>query len=372
MKKRTKWVLSGSVGTLLTLALAGLLVVLLGVAPISASSGHWGITEWFLKFSMRRVVSTQSMGVKAPPNLDDPGMILRGARHYDSGCRFCHGMPGERLPPVPAKATPAPPRLEEPARELSDPELFWVVKHGVKFTAMPAWQALERDDEVWSMVAFVRTLPSLDEAGYRELAAARPPAPPDVPDVVERMCARCHGVDGRGVGEGAFPRLAGQKEEYLAASLQAYASGERPSGMMEPVAALLEEAQVRRAASYYSALEPMRPATPGEPLGKLAERGARIVHEGIADERVPACAHCHGPTTHPTKGVYPLLAGQAHWYLVAQLELFRKGARGGTEYSHLMKEAASHNLDDDAIEAVAAYYAGLLDSEIIQTAGTDR
>ena len=54
-------------------------------------------------------------------------------------------------------------------------------------------------------------------------------------------CARCHGARGEGGGKGAFPRLAGQSQPYLAAALRAYASGSRPSGIMQPIARELDE-----------------------------------------------------------------------------------------------------------------------------------
>jgi hypothetical protein len=53
-------------------------------------------------------------------------------------------------------------------------QLFSIVKHGIKFTGMPAWPVQQRDDEVWAMVAFLRRLPDLDAAGYRRLAYGEP------------------------------------------------------------------------------------------------------------------------------------------------------------------------------------------------------
>jgi hypothetical protein len=65
---------------------------------------------------------------------------------------------------------PSPPDLSTAVRDWRDRELFWIVKHGIKYTGMPAWVAAQRDDEVWAIVAFLRRLPTLDAAGYRELA----------------------------------------------------------------------------------------------------------------------------------------------------------------------------------------------------------
>ena len=53
---------------------------------------------------------------------------------------------------------PPPPELSKAAKEWKDEELFWIVKHGIKYTGMPSWVAAERDDEVWSVVAFLKRL----------------------------------------------------------------------------------------------------------------------------------------------------------------------------------------------------------------------
>ena len=70
----------------------GLGVAASGLIPIKASSGHWAITEWMLHFSMRRSIATHTIGDELPP-LDDAAWVLRGAGHYEAGCKPCHGSP---------------------------------------------------------------------------------------------------------------------------------------------------------------------------------------------------------------------------------------------------------------------------------------
>src|SRR5690606_29239766 len=72
--------------------------------------------------------------------------------------------------PIVKQMTPQPPPLPSRVLERRPEQLFWIVKHGIKYTAMPGWVALERDDEVWSMVAFLLQLPKLGPERYRQLA----------------------------------------------------------------------------------------------------------------------------------------------------------------------------------------------------------
>lgn len=347
-----RWLLHGGV-TLGVLALVALVVVVAGLVPTKASSGHWAVTRWLLELAMERSVATRSAGVRAPP-LADPALALKGAGHYERGCRPCHGAPGSRRPRIPAAMTPPPPDLVESVPEWDDAELFTLVMHGVKFTGMPAWPAQQREDEAWAVVAFLRsTLPLLDAREYEALVA--PAHEPGAPPVVAERCAPCHGA--RGLGrQGAFPRLAGQSERYLAASLRAYADGARHSGIMEPIAAELDDAELAEAAAWY-ARQPAGAPIVGEE--DLAARGAQLARHGLQERGIPACAPCHGPSQHPRNAAFPRLTAQDPAYLTLQLELFVEGRRGGSEWSALMQPVVTHDLRLDEIRAVAAYYAGL-------------
>jgi cytochrome c553/cytochrome c5 len=351
------------------LAVAGFLVVASGIVPIKASSGHWAITAWFLHFAMRRSVATHTLGLEAPA-LDEPGLILKGAGHYETGCRPCHGSPELAPPKIVRRMTPHPPHLP-PRLSQWDPEgLFYIVKHGVKFTGMPAWPALQRDDEVWAVVAFLRTLPDLDAEAYRRLvhgeSAPNPGVEPlspllgpkQVPRAVTASCGRCHGVDGRGRGMGAFPKLAGQRPVYLFATMQAYARGARASGIMEPLAAALSQEEIHQLAQYYAGLREPVPSPSNQHTSPEIERGRAIAHQGVPTQRVPSCVDCHGPHASRRNPVYPELAGQYADYLLLQLQLFKRGQRGGTAYAHLMRQVVAR-LTPEQMRDVALYYASL-------------
>ena len=87
--------------------------------------------------------------------------------------------------------------------------------------------------------------------------------PPEAPPLaVAESCARCHGFRGGARGDGAFPRIDGQRREYLYAALEAYARHTRPSGIMGPIAAGLEPA----------AWAGWRTTTPRVPTATVARR----------------------------------------------------------------------------------------------------
>ena len=305
------------------LFIVGMAIAWSGIINIGASTGHWAITDWFLHWSMRNTVRTYAAVTVDGPATDATGLVS-AAGHYAATCATCHGAPGERPSPVMQSATPNAPDLSTTAKTWNDEELFWIVKHGVKFTPMPAWPALDRDDEIRRMAGFVRRLPSMTPEDYRALAygsgriaGGRPTRLEDaLPD-----CERCHADDGRDQRD--IPVLAGQKPAYLLEALNAYASGKRSSGVMGAAAVRIDPGVRHALANHYAGLPGLaenRAVTAAANMNGDDRSAERIVAEGLAKINLPACSKCHAPGKRPD---YPVLAGQKPEYLAARLRQWR-------------------------------------------------
>ncbi|MFC5067729.1 c-type cytochrome [Flaviflagellibacter deserti] len=329
-----------------------------GVYNVAASRGHWWIVDQFLRFGMEN--SVKARAPETSPNLDDADLIRLGAAHFHGGCAFCHGAPGSRPSPVVQHMLPSPPDLAERVDRWTDGELFWLVKHGLKYAGMPAWPAQDRDDEIWSVVAFLRQLPDLDARHYEELALAEvqvdggggrelATAESD-PDGVG-ACARCHGDAGRGPQTKLVPRLQGQSRDWLARSLRDYAEGARHSGIMQPLAAALKPEAIEKLATYYAGLPPLAPDD--DPRRGSVEEGQKLATSGDPGAEIPACISCHGSDGSPD---YPRLAGQPARYLSAQLAAWRNG-KGGTSPTHAIMAPIAARLTDQQIADVSAFFA---------------
>src|SRR5688572_673399 len=114
---------------------AGFLVAASGIIPIKASSGHWAITRWLLEFAKQRSVATHSLTVE-PPLREAPWFVLKGAGHYEIGCRPCHGSPEHKHPRIAQHMTPSPPYLLRAAQQWEREELFYIVKQDRKSTRL--------------------------------------------------------------------------------------------------------------------------------------------------------------------------------------------------------------------------------------------
>ncbi|MGE5319450.1 MAG: c-type cytochrome [Hyphomicrobiaceae bacterium] len=159
---------------LLLLAAVGLgLFIASGSYNPGADSPHWKITYALLQALRERSVEHHAAATALPANLDDPQLILKGAGQYDAMCTSCHLAPGKEDSELRLGLYPKPPRLAE--ARVDPREAFWVIKHGLKMTAMPAWGRSHDDATIWSMVAFLQKLPDMTPAQYKAMVAKAPP-----------------------------------------------------------------------------------------------------------------------------------------------------------------------------------------------------
>jgi cytochrome c553 len=161
-------------------------------------------------------------------------------------------------------------------------------------------------------------------------AALAAPAAPFEDTMAQRVlaCTGCHGPEGRAAPDGYYPRIAGKPAGYLANQLLNFRDGRRPYALMSGLLAPLSDAYLREIAGHFAALElpypPPAPAGLSESAQKLA---ARLVNEGDASRKLPACTACHGDALTGTAPFVPGLVGLPRDYLNAQLGAWRTGKR---------------------------------------------
>jgi len=170
--------------------------------------------------------------------------------------------------------------------------------------------------------------------------------------IASEVCASCHGPKGNSPSS-AFPNLASQQKDYLAAQLKAFRDHTRADPMAQAfmwgMASQLTDEAIGELAAYYASQK----ATPEKrPDAKLAKQGRDIFEHGIPDEKVPACITCHGARAEGN-GPMPRLADQHPEYLLKQLALFKTQVRAGANSPQM--HAVTGGMTFDQMAAVAAY-----------------
>jgi mono/diheme cytochrome c family protein len=151
-------------------AVAG--IVYGGLIDVAATASEPGPLRWLLETTRERSISRRAEGIRVP-DLSREALAAAGASGFDDMCASCHGAPGHAPFVAAEDMSPPPPRLDRgEAAELAPAERFWVIKHGIRMTGMPAWGRTHSDEEIWSLVAFLGRLPGMDADTYRQLAAS--------------------------------------------------------------------------------------------------------------------------------------------------------------------------------------------------------
>ena len=146
-------------------------VIYAGFYDVAATTPHWAATAWLLEVARTRSVKAQAASIVVPPGLTDPAEVIIGVEHYAAHCAVCHGAPGVPKGDIARGLYPSPPDLAKVTPRYTPAELFWIVKHGVKMTGMPAWNN-HSDDELWATVGFLEKLPGMSEEDYAKLVTA--------------------------------------------------------------------------------------------------------------------------------------------------------------------------------------------------------
>ena len=160
-----KGVIVGAVGMLLLLVLISLGVILTGGYNVAATDRHNPIIGWALSNTMENLVRNRALDGPAAPEFT-LAMVKAGAGEYKAMCAHCHGGVGESRAEWARTMRPKPPALAHAATEWSPREIFWLVKHGVKMSGMPAFGPTHDDRTIWSIAAFVKQMPKMTEAQY--------------------------------------------------------------------------------------------------------------------------------------------------------------------------------------------------------------
>lgn len=151
---------------------AGWVFVHSGAFDIAADNPHSQPVYWLMQKVREYSIAARAID-PIPGDLADEKRIASGAGQYAEMCASCHLAPGMKRTEISRGLYPRAPELRR-GTTLNPAEQFWVMKHGIKMTGMPAWGATHDDDVLWDVVAFLRKLPELTREQYQALVRAAP------------------------------------------------------------------------------------------------------------------------------------------------------------------------------------------------------
>jgi len=151
-----------------------------GIVDVAADEPHSDFVYWILEETRENSIKKAAENIEVP-DLDVPDLLLTGGSDYEFMCSSCHLAPGQTESDMSLGLYPAPPNLTIAAEShkghehgdgaQNDRKNFWVIKHGIKASGMPAWGKTHDDQRIWAMVAFIKRLPTLSPEQYQILTA---------------------------------------------------------------------------------------------------------------------------------------------------------------------------------------------------------
>jgi mono/diheme cytochrome c family protein len=155
-------------------------VIYSGMVNVAADQPHSEFVYRLLEETRENAISRAAKAIEVP-DLTDPELLLSGGVDYEFMCSSCHLKPGQFESDMSLGLYPAPPNLavaenhqtnsKNGDNEVIERNNFWVIKHGIKASGMPAWGITHDDQRIWAMVAFIKQLPTLTPEQYQVLTA---------------------------------------------------------------------------------------------------------------------------------------------------------------------------------------------------------
>ena len=158
---------------------------------ILAGLGYWyvrvhGFSARAEPLAVEKAVAQRLRGLSVPAdqrNLANPvpgndANLAEARAHFADHCAICHGNDGRGETEIGQGLYPKAPNMrEDDTQKLSDGEIFYIIKNGVRFTGMPAWgdpESQTDDESNWKLVHFIRHLPKLTPQEIREMESLNP------------------------------------------------------------------------------------------------------------------------------------------------------------------------------------------------------
>ncbi|WP_291272303.1 c-type cytochrome [Geothrix sp.] len=136
--------------------------------------------EALLARSLRHAAIPRSDRALVNPVPFNEAALEGGRMHWADHCALCHGNDGKGNTEIGRNLFPkAPDMTTSVTQNLSDGELFSIIKNGVRLTGMPAWGASSHaeDDQTWKLVHFIRHLPRTTADELDHMRSMNPTSP---------------------------------------------------------------------------------------------------------------------------------------------------------------------------------------------------
>ena len=161
------------IATMIVILALGLLFALLGFVSMRADNPP---SKMETTLAMR--VMDASLARAAPkltnPVAADETNLVAGARLYREHCTLCHGDPAHPKSPLADSLNPLAPQFTDDMADMPENQNFYIIEHGIRWTAMPGWKNVLSEQQTWQLVTLLSHMHDLPPGAKQVFAEAAP------------------------------------------------------------------------------------------------------------------------------------------------------------------------------------------------------
>jgi thiosulfate dehydrogenase len=168
----------GIILTLLVLSIGGLGLALLGFLPTRANSTPPDVETHIAMSAVDSSVERHAPRLNNPVPPTDENLI-DGLKIYTMNCALCHGGIDQKPSTLEKSFYPPPPNFILHPEDDPEWHVSYIVRNGIRYTGMPAWDKTLSDSDIWKVTAFltrVGKLPPAVQTYWKNSSGTPPPA----------------------------------------------------------------------------------------------------------------------------------------------------------------------------------------------------
>jgi mono/diheme cytochrome c family protein len=167
---------------MLVILMIGLVFALMGFVNMRADNPPSRLETAIAGHAMDASVARDAPKLANPVMADD-STLAAGARLYLDHCTQCHGDPTHPKSPLADSLNPPAPQFMHDMADMPENQNFYILQHGIRWTAMPGWKNVLSEQEIWKLVTFLSHMHNLPASAKQVFSEtdSRPPLPSSGP-----------------------------------------------------------------------------------------------------------------------------------------------------------------------------------------------
>ena len=162
-----KFFLLGILTTLLLIALGTFVYLHFGFLRFNADEQPSALESKLAMSAVDAFLERRAPAANSAPQSSDAD-LLEGMKLYTANCAVCHGDPGQPERVMGKSFYPPVPQFMNDPADMPARHNFYIIKHGIRWTGMPAWGSSLNDAQIWTLTAFLAQMDKLPPAVDQE------------------------------------------------------------------------------------------------------------------------------------------------------------------------------------------------------------